>query len=116
MTRQTTLLQGLKQGNRSSVAAQVVHQKACRKLQEVIQTKCRSFLVMHAASVNQPVAAVTAAPLGAPVNFHGYPGTLLVILFHPAWRDLVGGIHYENGVGILNHALTISFVYLFLLL
>ena len=93
MTWQTAQLRELKQGNRSSVAAQEVHQKA-RKLQAVILTKCHSLLGMHAASVNQPAAAATAAMSGAPVNFHGYPGTLPVILFHPAWRgDLVGGIH-----------------------
>ena len=62
---------------------------------------------MHVASVNQRVAVTT---VGAPVNCHGYQGTLPVILFHPAWRgDLVGGILYQNGVGILKqHALTIS--------
>ncbi len=100
MSRQTAPLQEPKQGNQFSVAAQEVCQKAMRKLQAVILTKWPSFLVMHAASVSQPAGAPAAVPLGAPVNFQRYPGTLPVILFHPAWRDLVGGIQFQNGVGL----------------
>ena len=92
MTRQVLQVQGVKQGRALPKAPQTVRQKA-RTLLVVILIRGHSPLDIHEASASHPTAITT----GASVNYHGYPGTLRVILFPQAWKaDLVGGI-VKNG-------------------
>lgn len=88
MGQSVQLVQGPKQGKVLPTAPQTVHQSATR-LPAVILTRRHLLLDIHEASVSHPTVITT----GVLVSFHGYPGTLRVILFHPAWKaDLVGGI------------------------